>query len=81
MTTNAASNITPEAGNPQQEPLVYNITHVSRLLCISESLCYRLCNMDRIPGVLHLGKLLVVSRVPFDSWLDGGSSKVATDDQ
>jgi hypothetical protein len=45
MTTNATSNVTPEAGNPQQETLVNNITPVLRLLCISESLCYRLCNI------------------------------------
>ena len=78
MKPNATVNSTLEAGTPQGEPLVFNVPECAKHLKISSSLCYRLCHTGQIPGVLRLGKRLVVSRVQFSHWLEGEASKGAT---
>jgi len=67
-------NDTPAVNTPQDEPLVYDIPSVAKLLKISNSLCYRLCRAGQIPGVLHLGKRTLISRYKLENYLGKGAA-------
>ena len=51
--------------------LVYSVSEVSEKLSISRNLCYRLCREKKIPGVIELGKRMVVSVAVINRLLEG----------
>jgi len=79
MTPNATLDCTPHTDKPQYESLVFSVPECAKILQISTSLAYRLCRTGQIPGVLRLGKRLVVSRVQFSRWLEGGGQEATGD--
>lgn len=59
----------------QTQKLVYTVDEVSKILQISRNLTYRLCREGKIPGVIFLGKRMVVSVAAIDRLLAGNTDK------
>ena len=53
------------------QKLVYTVDEVSKILQISRNLTYRLCREGKIPGVISLGKRMVVSAAAIHRLLEG----------
>jgi excisionase family DNA binding protein len=53
------------------ERLTLNVVEASKLLGISRNLCYTLANSGKLPGVLRLGKRLVISKARLIEYIDG----------
>jgi len=52
--------------------LVYTIADLQAVLGISKNLCYRLVKSRQIPGVIQLGRRLMVSKPCLDAFLASG---------
>ena len=57
------------------ERLTYDIKTAAVLLGISRNLAYELARRKELPGVIKLGKRLVVSKLAIDSLLQGETQK------
>lgn len=56
-------------------PIVYTVSEVAELLCISRSHAYRLVNQGRLP-VLDLGTRKVIPKEYLDKWLKENKKEV-----
>jgi hypothetical protein len=57
--------------------LVYTVAELQGVLGISKNLAYRLVKERSIPGVIQLGKRLVVSKPCLDAFLANGVNPAA----
>ena len=53
------------------EKLVYTISETSRKLGISRNHAYKLAREGKLPGIITLGRRLVVSKAILDRLLEG----------
>jgi len=54
-----------------EKPLLYTVEETSQKLRISRNLCYRLCRQRKLPGVIFLGKRMMVSAAVIDRLIAG----------
>lgn len=62
--------------SPTADPAVraYTIPEAARLLKVSDSHLYRLAKRGQLPGAIHLGAAVRISRIQFDAWLAATNS-------
>jgi len=53
------------------ETATISVGHAAKLLGIGRNLAYELAKRDELPGAIHLGHRVVVSRKALDACLDG----------
>lgn len=57
----------------KSEPLTMSVKEAAKALGISRGLAYDLARQNKLPGVLRLGRRMVVSRKAINAFLDGGN--------
>jgi excisionase family DNA binding protein len=53
----------------------YTLDEVAAMLGISRGHCYEQARAGAIPGVITLGRRIMVSRSRFDAWLSSGDDE------
>jgi excisionase family DNA binding protein len=55
---------------------VYTVEEVAEILGIARGKAYEHINANDIPGVIHLGRRILISKPVFDSWLDDNNNVI-----
>jgi hypothetical protein len=55
------------------EPRTYTAAQAAPMIPMGINQFYEAVKRGEIPGVLHIGRSIRVSRKVFDAWLDGGA--------
>jgi excisionase family DNA binding protein len=75
--SNATTSAAPpaNAGTDAVGPATYTVADVARLLGCSERHVWRQIDLQRIPGILRVGRLVRMSRKLVDEWLTGNPAR------
>ena len=68
-------------GPTMAETATIKVEEAARILGIGRQLAYDLARQKRLPGALHLGRRIVVSRIALQAFLDGANTGVGDGDE
>ena len=65
------SPLKPEAGRPAE---VLTVDEAAALLRVNRKSLYQAISLGKVPGVIKVGRVIRLSRVALESWMQNGAS-------